>query len=115
MRPTVAQVANARYWLGAAIRLIAVGLAVFWIARYAGDIFWALAYTRNASYLTQQPFFLGLGLLVAASLLMLLRSFLVGWLLPLPKGGCPKCGYPTTVEAGRCPECGLSSRDPQPT
>jgi hypothetical protein len=44
---------------------------------------------------------------VLAAALVVMERRLLSWVFPLPRGGCPQCGYPV---AGRstCPECGLA-------
>jgi len=41
-------------------------------------------------------------------LLLLSRSLLTRWLVPLPVPRCPRCGYEVVrLESNQCPECGL--------
>lgn len=51
--------------------------------------------------------------------LALLSAPLARWITPLPRDGCPRCGYTrdephaeTSPDETRCPECGLRGANP---
>lgn len=106
--PRVKSVVVMRYWLAAAMRLIAAVLIVrlVWIGlemlllltdslRQPQNISWSF-YVRT--YATS--------LLVLSVLVVVLGRYaphLARLILPMPRAGCPECGYPTTKD--RCPEC----------
>jgi hypothetical protein len=110
MGPSIATVMRRRYWTGSVLRIVALIMAV-----------WGLLGFLNAA-LEQGPYLLSGGnMMVLAWMAMPLRWVVMGaalvamerrlltWIFPLPRQGCPQCGYPL---AGRefavCPECGLA-------
>src|SRR5690348_9915477 len=54
-----------------------------------------------------QSFFRGLAMLAVGASLGAAARPLARWVLPVPSGGCPRCGY-EKVDQSRCPECGLT-------
>ena len=93
--------------------LIALGMA---IARVPEFRYQSLFYGQGSR---STPRFLGVDwflvpiVMVAGSLVIVLVSKLgMGLLVPLPRQGCPGCGYDLSEPASdRCPECGLRIGD----
>lgn len=52
---------------------------------------------------------------VPALWMLTLDLFLLKWLVPPPRPGCPGCGYDlSALKSDRCPECGLLVKAPEP-
>src|SRR5262245_18719097 len=116
MGASVGAIARVRYWIVVALRIDALALFV-----YAAVLLWRIVsrtlfyelFARGMGGNHLSPVYLlfevALGpALVAAMGVACVRlgPGAARWLVPMPRGGCPECGYPAAAGSARCPECG---------
>lgn len=116
-RPSTVQ--HVRYWVvvilrGAAVVLIAVTVAQLWNA-LANVVELVASGRAQLGAMNLAPFVFSLvfgpgATAAAAALLVRLGPAIARWIVPLPRDGCPECGYPVPRLATTCPECGLQVR-----
>jgi hypothetical protein len=118
MNPSPASIARVRYWIVVGLRLAAAALVAT-----AAVLGWSILQTCVRYELVER----GVGgdhVPVLDVLLELVRgpvALLAGawiavrfgpaaarWAVPMPRTGCPECGYAATPGLERCPECGLA-------
>jgi hypothetical protein len=51
-------------------------------------------------------------MLITGLALAIASDRLARWATPVPRAGCPRCGY-EKIEQDRCPECGLGGFGPR--
>lgn len=111
MIPDLASVMRKRYRMERNIRFAALVLFVIWIVYFAFGLatVWPYFFERASkvriimSLTAPVPFLLG------AVFLGGLSRRIARWVLPLPRSGCPRCGYRlVALIEPRCPECGLA-------
>lgn len=113
MIPDLASVMRKRYRMEKNLRFAAAALFVVWIIYLGFGVVQAIGSLLGAFGRT------GLGMFMAlvASVPYLFGAVFLGvcsrrisnWILPIPKTGCPRCGYRlVALLEPRCPECGLS-------
>lgn len=113
MIPDLASVMRKRYRMERTIRFSALVLLVIWFVASLIEVFDAIAGVFGGEVnilgrllrdlLLEAPFF------VAGALLAGMSGTLARWVLPIPRTGCPRCGYRiVALTEPRCPECGLS-------
>jgi hypothetical protein len=119
MSPSMEAVRRTRYWVVVVLRVVAALLVIaavvgMWklVARTVEYELWQrqgrntmLRWSLPVSLLLSQgPF------LLAAAALVRWETTVARWLVPMPRAGCPECGYAMTTGPGaRCPECGLAA------
>lgn len=106
MTPTVAEIVRRRYWLDVIVRLAGVALILLFLYTGIGHVMMAAAELAFAPLLRTPDFMFRIGQGAVGIALLVVRRPLVRWLLPIPRPGCPECGYPLTAGKTRCSECG---------
>jgi hypothetical protein len=92
------------------LRFLAVLVFVVWVVYAANGLVEVLAALARGFDVLSGLLSLvrGLPLLIAALALGASARRVTRWILPIPKSGCPRCGYRLIALAEpRCPECGL--------
>jgi hypothetical protein len=110
MIPDLASVMRKRYRMERNLRFAAVVLFVVWMMYFVfGVVSWIME--SLGGYRGARLFGVALGstpFLIGAGFLGVLSGRIARWILPIPKMGCPRCGYRlVALNEPRCPECGL--------
>lgn len=132
MHPRVTTVAAARYWFRAVLLLAGVAACTVFVVQFLGllagqSIIYtvqrnpatgsfdspALAWNTNAYRILHQGVLAKAWWLALAGSLLVIRRWIVPWVLPMPKPACPNCSYTRTADAAACPECGLRFDKPE--
>ena len=112
MIPDLASVMRKRYRMERTIRFSALVLLVIWFVSALIEVFDAIAGVLggevNIVARLLRDLLMAAPFLVAGALLGGMSVRLARWILPIPRGGCPRCGYRiVALTEPRCPECGL--------
>jgi hypothetical protein len=116
MGPSIAAVMRRRYWMSSLLRITALLMAVWGLLGFLNALLEHLPHLlTGGSPIVLAWMAMPLRWLVLAAALVFMERRLLTWIFPLPRQGCPQCGYPI---AGRsfdvCPECGLNLGAPEP-
>lgn len=110
MIPDLASVMRKRYRMQRNIRFIALILLIIGVVYSGFGVVGAVGrFTSGWGALSAiESLFWSAPFLATGALLGGLSSRITRWVLPLPKAGCPRCGYRlVALVEPRCPECGL--------
>lgn len=110
MIPDLASVMRKRYRMERNIRFMGLVLFVLWIVYCGHGIIQGISELLAGWGLVTilEGMIASLPLLLGALFLGILSGRIARWILPIPKTGCPRCGYRlVALVEPRCPECGL--------
>jgi hypothetical protein len=106
--PSLNNILRGRYWTSTGLRIAALLMVIWGALRFVEGVLWTVPQMRDLAIPALAGMAVPLRWVVLAVVLIALEGRLIRWLFPLPRVGCPQCGYPIAGRAfDRCPECGL--------